>query len=222
MTQYLDTAKRAARVGGRLLRDRLHATREIRSKGKRDIVTDADYAAEKAVRQVLAQIPHVQFLSEESDPLERKALWAEATSSDSLALWVVDPLDGTTNYARCLPVFGVSIGLYQHGVVQVGVVYDPIRNELFAAERGQGATLNGQPIAVSGTQMLDQAVHRYRMATGAIVAKTDLGCCGADDTAGHDSARVRKRRSIALYVAAGRFDAYFHYYLSPWDVAAAG
>src|SRR5512146_1450176 len=142
MSQRLQTATRAARAAGRVLQDKFDAARDIRSKGKRDIVTDADYAAERTIRDILlARYPEDRFLSEESDARERQALWAQAAAEDSSALWVVDRLDGTTNYAHHLHVFCVSIALYAQQRVQLGVVYDPVSKETFAAERGRGATL---------------------------------------------------------------------------------
>lgn len=223
MTQRLQTASRAARAAGRVLRAKFDAAREIRSKGKRDIVTDADYAAERAAREVLlARFPDDRFLSEESDARERAALWAEAEASDAVALWVVDPLDGTTNYAHHQPVFGVSIGLYVRHAVQLGVVYDPVHDELFAAERGHGATVNGRRMAVSTTRVLDDAVIGMDWARAQPV-RTRVA---------HAVARMIQRvmtlrscGSAALslcYIAAGRLDAYFHLSLSPWDVAAGG
>ncbi len=221
MTQRLQTAVRAARAAGRVLSAKFNAAREIRSKGKRDIVTDADYAAERAVRDVLlSRFPDDRFLSEESDAQERAALWRQAEAPDAPALWVVDPLDGTTNYAHHHPVFNVSIGLYLGGEVQLGVVYDPVHGELFAAERGHGATVNGRRLAVSTTRVFDDAVigmdwaraqpvrRRVARAVARIAPRVmSLRCCGS--------------AALSLcYVAAGRLDGYLHLALSPWDVAA--
>ncbi len=223
MTQRLQTAVRAARAAGRVLRNKFDAAREIRSKGKRDIVTDADYAAERAAREVLlARFPDDRFLSEESDARERAALWAEAEALEAVALWVVDPLDGTTNYAHHHPTFSVSIGLYIGHNVQLGVVYDPVHDELFAAERGHGATVSGKRMAVSATRVIDDAVvgvdwaraqpirKRMAQAVARIVPRVmSLRSCGS--------------AALSLcYIAAGRLDAYFHLSLSPWDVAAGG
>ncbi len=222
MTQHLKTAIRAARAAGRVLRDMFERTREIHSKGKRDIVTDADYAAERAVREVLlARYPEDRFLSEESAAAERQALWAESSASPTLGLWVVDPLDGTTNYAHHLPFFCVSIARCCGPDVQLGVVYDPVHQELFAAERGRGATVNGRPLAVSAKNGLDDVVlgmewprsQSLRRRTVGLLTKVALRVT---------TARCSGSAALSLcYLAAGRIDAYFHLFLSPWDVAAA-
>ncbi len=221
MSQRLQTAVRAARAAGRVLHAKIDAARDIRAKGKRDIVTDADYAAEQAVREVLlARYPEDRFLSEESDALERQALWAQAEAADSCALWVVDPLDGTTNYAHHLHVFCVSIALYAQRRVQLGVVYDPVSQEMFAAERGCGATVNGKPIRTSGTQVLDNAVIGMDWARAQAVRKRSAGAL-ARMILRVMTLRASGSAALSLcYVAAGRLDAYFHYSLSPWDVAA--
>ncbi len=221
MTQRLQTAVRAARAAGRVLWAQFDAAREIRSKGKRDIVTDADYAAEKAVREVLSsRFPDDRFLSEESDARERAALWREAEASDAPALWVVDPLDGTTNYAHHQPVFTVSIGLYLRQEVQLGVVYDPVHAEVFAAERGRGATVNGRRLAVSTTRVFDDAVVGMDWARAQPV-RTRVARAVARIMQRVMSLRTCGSAALALCnVAAGRLDAYFHLSLSPWDVAA--
>ena len=159
MSQRLDAAMRAARTAGRILSEKLGQTRKIKSKGKHDIVTDADFAADRTVRSILrAEFPRDQFLSEEDSKEKRRALWARVEASDDTRLWVVDPLDGTTNYAHRVPCFAVSIALYQAGAVQIGVVYDPLRREMFSSERGHGAFLNGQRLTVSAKRRFQTAV----------------------------------------------------------------
>ncbi len=222
MSPRLQTAMRAARAAGKQVRARLDKTRNIRSKGKRDIVTDADYAADRAVRSILhARFPRDHFLSEEDTLDTRNKVWARVGISEDECLWIVDPLDGTTNYARRLPCFSVSIALYRHGAVQIGVVYDPLRDEMFAAERDRGAFRNNERMKVSSTRDFDHAVvgtefardRRSRARTTAVFSKL--------------LARVTTGRALGsaalslCYVAAGRFDGYFHLSLSPWDVAAA-
>ncbi len=212
---------RAARAAGKILREELDGAREIRSKGKRDIVTDADYAADHAVRSILhARYPRDHFLSEEDSAETREQLWARAGASDGARLWIVDPLDGTTNYAHRLPAFTVSIALYQQGAVQLGVVYDPLRDEMFAAERGAGAFLNGKRIKVSATRQFERAVigtefardQKSRSRTIAMFTRV---------LARVTSGRAFGSAALSLcFVAAGRLDGYFHLALSPWDVAA--
>jgi myo-inositol-1(or 4)-monophosphatase len=222
MSQRLDTAMRAARAAGQVISEKLNQTRRIKSKGKRDIVTDADFAADRIVRSILhAGFPRDQFLSEEDSKEKRRALWARVDASDDTRLWVVDPLDGTTNYAHHLPCFAVSIALYHAGAVQIGVVYDPLRGEMFSAERGRGAFLNGQPLTVSAKHRFQTAVvgtewardQKLRERTAAIFSQM---------VARATTGRALGSAALSLcYVAAARFDAYFHLSLSPWDVAAA-
>ncbi|MBI5030978.1 MAG: inositol monophosphatase [Chloroflexi bacterium] len=222
MSQRFQIAVKAARAAGKVLADKLQHGREIKFKGRRDIVTDADYAADRIIREtLLARFPNDQFLSEEGDAVERQQLWAMADESDHLALWVVDPLDGTTNYSRNLYPFTTSIAMYQAGKVQVGVVYDPISKELYAAERGRGAWLNGKLIRVSGKTNFEDSVvgtewarsPQVRRRTAKIFSRlTEVAM----------TARVFGSAAISLsYIAAGRLDGYFHLSLSPWDVAAA-
>lgn len=222
MSQRLQIAAHAARAAGKTLEEKFDHAREIRSKGKRDIVTDADYAAERIVRKILlGHYPRDLFLSEEDQAETRKALWAQAEQSNGAFLWVVDPLDGTTNYAHRIPTFSVSIALYHDRAVWLGVVYDPIRDELFAAERGKGATLNGKRICVSGRRSFEDAVvgtewgraPKLRAQTARILSQiVDRAL----------TARSTGSAALSLcYVAAGRFDAYYHFSLWPWDVAAA-
>lgn len=222
MNQRLETARRAARAAGQVLHNKFNDAREIRSKGKRDIVTDADFAAERVAREILLNhFSHDYFLSEEDDAVTRKALWTQADEADAQPLWVVDPLDGTTNYAHRLPSFAVSIALYRGRHVPLGVVYDPLRDEMFSAERGRGAYLNGHRIKVSETRHFDDAVVGTEWARAPKLrdrtARTLTKMVARAMTA-------RSTGSAALsmcYVAAARLDAYFHFSLSPWDVAAA-
>lgn len=222
MSRRFQVAVKAARAAGHVLAEKLHDAREIKSKGRRDIVTDADFAADRTIRDILlGRFPNDKFLSEEGDAIERARLWKMADESDELALWVVDPLDGTTNYSRHLYPFTTSIAMYQAGAVQVGVVYDPISKELFAAERGCGAWLNGQPIHVSGKTSFEDSVvgtewaraPQVRRRTAKIFARlVDVVM----------TARAYGSAAMSLScVAAGRLDGYFHLSLSPWDVAAA-
>ncbi len=207
----LETAIQAARAAGRLLVERLPNEREVQAKGLRDIVTDADLAAEKAVVQIIrARFPDHALLTEEEG----------ASGGDAPFVWVVDPLDGTTNYSRRMPIFSVSIGLVHEGELEAGVVYDPLRDHLFVAERGRGATLNGQALQVNAIDQMDHAVvgldwaHANRDRHEVLTRLGQIApACGT----------LRGRGSAARawwYVAAGWIDAYFHGGLKPWDMAA--
>src|SRR5437588_8387244 len=145
----LNFAIRVAQDAGRLLRDRLGCIIDIGHKGSINLVTDVDLASEKLIRESIAtHYPRHEILAEEGGLSE----------SSSEYRWIVDPLDGTTNYAHGYPVFCVSIALEHKGEIIVGVVYDPMRDELFTAERGAGAALNNGPIRVSKTEDLMQSI----------------------------------------------------------------
>jgi myo-inositol-1(or 4)-monophosphatase len=144
----LETAVEGARRAGRVLAERFLQPRTISFKGGIDLVTDADRASEKVLLEWLrARHPDHAILSEES-----------GASPGSTYRWIIDPLDGTTNYAHQLPHFSVTIAVEGEGGLEAGVVYDPMRDELFSAVRGRGATLNGKPIHPSTIDRLDRAL----------------------------------------------------------------
>src|SRR5919199_1174577 len=188
---------------------------QISNKGDIDLVTEADLASERLiVERVRSYHPRHAVLTEESGDV------VALGGARSDYKWIVDPLDGTTNYAHGYPVFCVSIALEHLGSVVVGVVYDPVRDELFAAERGEGATLNGRRIRVSDTDDLNRAM----VCTGFPYDVRDRG-----DFARHfanfimHAQAIRRDGSAALdlaNVACGRFDGFFEEGLRPWDVAA--
>jgi myo-inositol-1(or 4)-monophosphatase len=212
---FLAVAVAVAREAGALLRDRFGRPHDVRFKGTVDLVTEADKGAEALIAARLrAAFPHHRLLGEEG------ARGAERAGEPSPYGWIVDPLDGTTNYAHGLPHFAVSIALERDGVPFVGVVYDPIRDELFAAERGRGATRNGEPIRVSTVDALLASL----LATGFSYDLAERGRQAAVWRALIDRVQgIRQTGSAALnlaYVAAGRLDGYWERPLQPWDVAA--
>jgi len=209
----LETAIEAAREAGRVLVERFGTPQEIRSKGLRDIVTTADLAAQaKAIEVIRSQYPDHDILSEESDQMPEG-------SSDYC--WIVDPLDGTTNYSRGNPCFSVSIAVSYRGEVILGVIYDPLRDQLFRAQRGQYAYLNDHRIQVSAIKRLIDAI------VGLGWAHKQEVRCQATQLAARIAPRVGTLRSIGsaalglCCVAVGWTDAYFNLSLKPWDVAAA-
>lgn len=209
----LDTAVEAARAAGQEIVRRLPQERDVHSKGFRDIVTDADLAAQEALAAIIrSRFPHHGILSEEG--LE--------PGSEAETVWVLDPLDGTTNYARRLPPFSVSVAVAHDDMLVVGVVHDPLRDYVFCAERGAGAMLNGQRLHVSEVNDLGQAI------AGLDFAREPAIRAGLMATMVAGSTRIRTFRafgSAALglcFVAAGWLDAYFHFSLAPWDCAAGG
>jgi myo-inositol-1(or 4)-monophosphatase len=209
----LDFAIQTARDAGRVLAEKFgRASLAVTRKGEIDLVTEADLAAEQLiVERIRSHYPRHAILAEES---------GESEAQGGGFKWIVDPLDGTTNYAHGYPCFCVSIALEHDGEIVVGVVYDPTRDELFAAERGEGATLNGRRIRVSDADDLNRAL----VCTGFPYDVRDRG-----DFARHfrnfimHSQGVRRDGSAALdlaYVAAGRFEGFWEEGLNPWDVAA--
>lgn len=216
----LDLAIAAARDAGTLLRDRLGRRRSIEFKGLVDLVTDADRASEALIAgRVRDAFPDHRILGEEG---ARGTAEAEAGSAGERAPygWLIDPLDGTTNYAHAYPHFAVSIALERDSVVQLGVVYDPMLDELFVAERGRVATVNGAPLRVSDTDELIRSL----IATG---FPYDIGQRGETIAIWNAFLNrcqgTRRDGSAALdlcYVAAGRLDGFWERPLAPWDLGA--
>lgn len=208
----IDFAIRVAQDAGRLLRDRLGTVIHIGHKGAINIVTDVDLASEKLIREAISTYyPRHEVLAEEGGLAE--------SSSDYR--WVVDPLDGTTNYAHGYPVFCVSIALEHKGETILGVVYDPMRDELFTAERGSGAWLNNRRIRVSDTSDLMQSL----LSTGFPYDIRTSTLTNLDHWANFamNAQALRRDGAAAIdlcYVACGRFDGFWELNLSPWDTAA--
>jgi myo-inositol-1(or 4)-monophosphatase len=202
----------AARGAGELLRARMDSIQEVRHKGAVDIVTDVDVESEQQVIAALrAEFPTHVIVGEEG---------GERPGTDTRFRWVIDPLDGTTNYAHGFPFFCVSIGLEIDRELALGVAYSPCLDELFVAEAGGGATVNDGPIQVSETADLRQAL----LATGfpyerALFARA----LRSFEVVSLESQAVRRAGSAVLdlcYVACGRLDGYWEHHVKPWDVAA--
>ena len=214
MSDLLEIARSLALRAGRLQRARLDEPRQIETKSSAiDLVTDVDKASEALIIEGIERArPDDGILSEEAG--NRRA-------GTSGVRWVIDPLDGTVNYAHAVPHFCVSIGVEVEGVREVGVIYDPNHDELFWTERGRGAFLNDRRIQVSQTASLKQAL----IATGFAYNVHDAEGNNLDHFV-HFMLRargVRRFGSAALdmaYVACGRFDAFWEQHLHPWDVAA--
>lgn len=209
----LSVAVEAARQAGEELRARLAQPHAVTSKGMRDIVTEADLAAEGIILEhIRERFPHHRILSEETTP--------HLAPGDGETFWAVDPLDGTSNFARGLPIFSVSVAVLQRGGPVVGVVHEPLASRTFSATRGRGAWLGDKALRVSGVDHL----------LGAMVG-LDWGRAQADrlkvlervDRLGPEVGVFRTLGTAALglaYVAAGWLDAYFHLALGAWDTAA--
>ena len=212
LKSYLDTAVRAACAAGKLQRERLWSEHEISFKGESDLVTEVDRECEALiVAAIRAEWPGHDFLAEEN----------EYAPTGSGFRWVIDPLDGTTNYAHGFPWFCVSIALEIDGEVRLGVICHPMMDELFTAVKGEGAFRNGKRLRVSGRAPLKSSL----LSTGFPYDRTrDNENNFANFINFQMAARaVRRAGAAALdlaYVAAGRLDGYWECKLKPWDVAA--
>lgn len=210
--RYLQVAIAAAKDAGRIQMLHLGHSYRVEYKGDIDLVTIVDRLSEKAiVERITAVFPDHDLLAEETLFQKKGSPWK----------WIIDPLDGTTNYFRGYPCFCVSIGLEVDGEVKLGVVYNPVLDELFHAERGEGAFLNGNPISVSRVDDLNRSF----LCTGFPYDVREY----ADFYLRYfrefiiRSFAIRRPGSAAIdlsYLAAGRFDGFWELKLHPWDVAA--
>ncbi len=211
----LNVMIKAARKAGRsLVKDfREVENLQVSSKGAGDFVSRADIAAEEIIREeLMAARPNYGWVGEESDPVDGK---------DPTRRWIVDPLDGTTNYLHGMPHWGVSIALEHKGEIVAAVVLDPAKDEMFLAEKGQGAWLNNTRLRVSGRNRMIECIFATGIPFGGRpdlpetlqdIARVAPACAG-----------IRRWGAAALdlaYVAAGRFDGYWERGISTWDIAA--
>lgn len=209
---YIEVAEIAAREAGELLREKSGNVEEITYKAKNSLVTEVDKQAEEIiVKCIKRSFPSHDVFAEESG----------RRSVDSEYVWIIDPLDGTTNFTHGYPFFSVSIALEVEGVVRMGLVYDPVKDELFTAESGGGAFLNGESIHVTDTERLDEA----NLVTGFVY--DDVGM--VEENLEHFADFIRRARSVRrdgsaaldlCYLACGRFDGFWELGLNPWDTAA--
>jgi myo-inositol-1(or 4)-monophosphatase len=212
----LNFAIQTARDAGHILAERFGRKIKISNKSEIDLVTESDLASERLIiDRIKTFYPRHAILAEESgasEPVdrERPSDWR----------WIIDPLDGTTNYAHGYPCFCVSIALECKGRMELGVIYDPMRDEMFAAERGQGAALNGRRIRVSPTPTLASAL----LCTGFpydVRERSEFARHFANFIMSAQGVRRDGAAALDLaYVAAGRFDGFWEEGLKPWDVAA--
>jgi myo-inositol-1(or 4)-monophosphatase len=206
------TLESALREAGKIIMHFHARSPKISLKGPVDLVTEADKAADRKIIQVVKRrFPDHGFLTEESG----------AEISRSRFRWIIDPVDGTTNFAHKLPHACVSIGVEENGRMRAGGVFDPFRKELFLAVRGKGSRLNGRPIKVSRTTRLIDSLlatgfpyDRYKLAPFYLESNIRF----MKKTQG-----IRRQGSAALdlsYVACGRYDGYWEFRLNPWDISA--
>ena len=210
--EHLEAARAAAKEAGRILMEGFGHRPRVYYKGRIDLVTDIDRQSEASIVSFLhRRFPEYAILSEEGHGYDGKGR----------VRWIVDPLDGTTNYTHGFPFFSVSIALEQEGRLRCGVVYDPLREEWFTAVRGEGATLNGEPIRISDTGELEQAL----LATGFPYDMKESPANNLDHFRNFSMRAQAVRRpgvaSIDLaYVAMGRLDGFWEFKLKAWDIAA--
>ncbi len=215
LSAYANTAEKAAVAAGRimLLGVKRLETLTVRAKSRNDFVSEIDFACE---REIIARLnkayPDHAVLAEES---------GFSGDKDSEYRWIVDPLDGTTNFMHDIPHFAVSIALMKEDALLVGVIYDPCKNELFTAAKGQGALLNQRRIRVSDRRKLEGAL----LGTGVPYSEErDLDrYLRVLQSLIRDTAGIRRAGAAALdlaYVAAGRLDGFWEFQLKPWDIAA--
>lgn len=210
----LNFAIETAREAGGLLLEKFGRNIKVSLKGDINLVTEADLASERLIiERIKSHYPQHSILAEESGE-------AVIIGGTNKWKWIIDPLDGTTNFAHGYPCFCVTIALEHEGKIVVGVTYDPTRNELFAAEKGQGASLNSKPIHVSVAKDLSESL---------IVTGFPYDFKQRENFARHltefllQSRGVRRDGSAAIdmaYIACGRFDGFWEEGLNPWDVAA--
>jgi myo-inositol-1(or 4)-monophosphatase len=213
MTRELEAAVSAARAAGDLLCKQFGAVRQVRHKGPTDLVSEMDHQAQELIASTLGKsFPTYGLVGEEGD---------EQPASDG-PRWLVDPIDGTVNYIRGYPLFAVSIALERDAEIALGVVYNPILDELFIGEKDKGATLNGRSICVSTTASLSQSV----LASG-----FPYDVWTTDQADNSREWRLVLKRALSLrcdacasldlcHLAMGRIDGYWELELGPWDMAA--
>lgn len=209
--ELLNIAIQAARIGGRILQE-WRPKFTAREKSPRNLVTEADFASQRAIFDFIHELyPDHRFLGEEGLKLDE---------GDSPYRWVIDPLDGTSNYVHGFPYYAVSIAVEEDGELLAGAIYDPNRDEMFAAARGGGSTMNGEPIAVSDRSELSDA-----LCMASLPVKADRSHPAVQrflkvlEAAQH----VQRTGSAALNlcaVASGRIEAFWSESLMPWDMAA--
>jgi myo-inositol-1(or 4)-monophosphatase len=228
MDKIAQCGRQAALAAGAVMRLNYRKPHQITMKGAIDPVTETDYQCQEIIIGMIRQtFPDHGFLAEESAGQPSSALEPDhsglAWEADAApeCRWIIDPLDGTVNFAHGFPAFCVSIAFEAEGVIEYGVIYDPLRDELFEGTRGKGALLNGRPIRVSDTDRMERALFAtgfpYDIRERVPETMARLGRVLAA------SQGVRRAGSAALdmcYLACGRFDGYYEENLKPWDTAA--
>ena len=207
----LQVAITAAKDAGKILLAQFGSVKQVKRKSQGNLVTDVDILSEKLLIGYLnKEYPNFSIVSEESNP---------STSVDGYT-WIIDPLDGTNNYTYGIPFFCVNVALVRNEDIILGVTYDPVRNELFQAQRGKGAYLNQSPIQVSKIGSLQKSLIGLDLGYSQSMGRKMLET--VDRLWGHvHCVRLMGSSSLGIaYVACGRVSLYFHRYLFPWDIAS--
>jgi myo-inositol-1(or 4)-monophosphatase len=212
INEAVEVARSAAKRAGKIQSERLNSGFTVELKGEIDLVTEVDLACEKAIIDVIhARYPDHSILAEEEGKV----------GGDSPFVWVIDPLDGTTNYSHGFPFYCASVALSHNGAALAGAVFDPARNEMFHAAKGHGAFLNGQRIHVSHINEMISSL----LATGFpySIKTTDRNNLKEFAAFAMRAQAVRRPGAAALdlcYVACGRLEGFWEFHLKPWDMAA--
>lgn len=208
----IDIAQDAARIAGEILENEFGKVRNISHKGRGNIVTEMDTMVESTIFGILGrEFPNMSLIGEES---------SEGRVPEQGYSWIVDPLDGTRNYACGIPFFSVVVGLVHDGDVLLGVNYDPMLNEMFSAARGEGASLNGRPLTVGAKKTLAQSVLGMDMSYNNEGAANGLEVI-LSIWPEMQTLRINGSSALGIsYVAAGRTDLYFNHQLASWDQVA--
>jgi len=209
---YLKVAEEAAREAGKVLLENLGKVKEIEFKAKNSIVTEVDTKSENLIIEIIkSNFPSHDILAEESGRDNKR----------SGHVWIIDPLDGTTNYAHTYPVFSISIALEVEGITRLGTVYDPLRDEFFSSESEKGAYLNRNKIKISDTKTVEESL----LCTGFTHENEWM----VDESLRHFENFIRRARAVRrdgsaaldlCYVACGRYDGFWELGLHAWDTAA--
>ena len=219
----MQVAREVAVTAGDLLVQRFRQSKRISFKGRGNIVTDVDTAVQSLVFTTLRrEFPKMGLLGEESSDVgtEVQTREEQEVSLDSGYVWIVDPLDGTRNYASVIPFFSTVVGLVLDGQPVVGVNYDPMRQEMFHAEKGKGAFLNDEPIHASEKDTIEESVLGMDLSYDNEGAVNGLNVI-LSLWPGMQTARIMGSSALGIsYAAAGRTDLYFHHQLEPWDQVA--
>ena len=212
MENYLTSAIEATKIGGEILRKFYRRVKEIEFKGEIDLVTEVDKFSEQAIVDLLSsRFPRHSILAEEGT----------VTENDSEFKWIIDPLDGTTNYTHGYPVFCISIALEKSQEIILGVVYQPMSDELFVAEKGGGAFRNGRRIQVSKVSKLKRSLIVTGFAPSIVKEPTQALRIFSNFLGNVQSVRRDGAAALDLcHVAMGHFDGFWEINLNPWDTAA--